>query len=138
MSVMSTPDPAVTTDAARIGRVLVTGVESGLGAAVADAVSAAGGQSLVVAPVAPDCQHVHFAVDLADSELTQSVVAFIAEDGLDAVVICGGLPERAAILGAARGALRQSRGRVVTVTVTPGCPAPHDAAAMVVDVLTRR
>jgi 2-dehydro-3-deoxy-L-rhamnonate dehydrogenase (NAD+) len=138
VSVTSTGDTPVTADPRSMGRVLVTGAGSGLVAAVADAVAAAGGQPLVVGPVAPGARHVHFEVDLTDTELTGLVVAFIAEDGLDAVVVCDDLPETAAILGAARAALQLSRGHVVTVSVTPRCPVPHDAAAMVVDALSRR
>ena len=89
-------------------------------------------------PDPPALRHVYFDVDLADAELTEMVVAFIAEDGLDAVVICDELPAKAAILRAARGALRQSKGHVVTVCVTPADTPPTDAADMVVDTLTRR
>ena len=69
-----------------VGGVLVTGGASGLGAAVADSVAAAGGQPIVLDLVEPSSAHPFYCADLADSAVTESMVAYIGESGLDAVV----------------------------------------------------
>jgi len=134
-----------------LGRVLIAGGASGLGSDVADAVAAAGGQPIVMDLVAPRRAHVHFAVDLADTAMTESVVEFIAADGLDAVVTCAAIDswgplktvetqhwERvvpvnrmgtASVIRASLGALLESQGQVVTVASTADCHALPGASA---------
>src|SRR5690606_26793282 len=138
-------------DAVGLGRVLITGGASGLGAAVADGLAAAGGEPIVMDLVAPRRSHVHFAVDLADTAMTESVTSFIAADGLDAVVTCAAIDscgpletvktedwERvvqvnlmgtAAVIRASMSALLESQGQVVTVASTLGRRALPDASA---------
>ena len=138
-------------DAVGLGRVLITGGASGLGAAVADGVAAAGGEPIVMDLVAPRRSHVHFAVDLADTAMTESVTSFIAADGLDAEVTCAAIDscgpletvktedwERvvqvnlmgtAAVIRASMSALLESQGQVVTVASTLGRRALPDASA---------
>jgi NAD(P)-dependent dehydrogenase (short-subunit alcohol dehydrogenase family) len=131
----------------------VTGGASGLGAAVAQAVAAAGGTPAVLDRVAPGFPVDHELVDLADGRAAEAAVARVAErlGRLDGVVTaagvdaCGpldGVPadawERvvavnllgtAAVVRAALPHLAASRGKVVTVASTLGLRALPDATA---------
>src|SRR5918999_5159170 len=137
----------------RPGAVLVTGGASGLGAAVALAVRAAGGRPFVLALVAPPFEVDHQLVDLADRSAAAAAVDGAAErlGRLDGVVTaagvdaCGpldGVPadawERvvavnllgtAAVARAALPPLRRTSGKVVTVASTLGLRALPDATA---------
>ena len=160
---MTTPlpavDPAATDPAAApraggtVGRVLVTGGSSGLGAAVAEAVVAAGGTPVVLDLKAPDAGHAFVEVDLADSAAAEAAVTRAADlvGGLDAVVTaagidrCGQLAEvsteewervvrvnllgTAAVVRAAQPHLENGHGKVVTVASTLGVRALPDASA---------
>ncbi len=134
-----------------LGRVLVTGGASGLGAAVVQAVADAGGQPVVLDLNDPQGPHPTYCVDLADTALTESLVAYIGESGLDAVITCAAIDscgpleavktedwERviavnllgtAAVVRAALPALSASNGRIVTVASTLGRRALPDATA---------
>lgn len=138
-------------DTTSLGRVLVTGGASGLGAAVVEAIAQAGGTPIVMDLNEPANDHPAYCVDLADTPLTESVVGFIAQSGLDAVVTCAAIDscgpfdavktedwERviavnllgtAAVIRAAMPALLESQGRVVTVASTLGRRALPDATA---------
>jgi NAD(P)-dependent dehydrogenase (short-subunit alcohol dehydrogenase family) len=135
------------------GTVLVTGGASGLGAAVAQAVAAAGGTPAVLDRVEPRLPVDHELVDLADGRAAEAAVTRVAErlGRLDGVVTaagvdaCGpldGVPadawERvvavnllgtAAVVRAALPHLAASRGKVVTVASTLGLRALPDATA---------
>lgn len=135
----------------RLGRVLVTGGASGLGAAVVAAVAARDGQPVVLDRQAPPGIHPYVLVDLADTAQTERVVTMVAQEGLSAVVTCAGVdacgrldevaPEdwervvrinllgTAAVVRAALPALTQGRGRVVTVASTLGLRALPEATA---------
>jgi NAD(P)-dependent dehydrogenase (short-subunit alcohol dehydrogenase family) len=139
--------------AANPGTVLVTGGASGLGAAVAQAVAAAGGTPSVLDLAEPGFAVDHELVDLADGRAAEAAVTRVAErlGRLDGVVTaagvdaCGpldGVPadawERvvavnllgtAAVVRAALPHLARSRGRVVTVASTLGLRALPDATA---------
>ena len=141
---MTTVDP---------GTVLVTGGASGLGAAVAQAVAAAGGTPAVLDRAEPRFPVDHELVDLADGRAAEAAVTRLAErlGRLDGVVTaagvdaCGpldGIPadawERvvavnllgtAAVVRAALPHLAASRGKVVTVASTLGLRALPDATA---------
>lgn len=150
-------EPAAAIRAPRpVGTVLVTGAASGLGRAVAAAVTAAGGQPLLLdrhdrydAPTdAPRA-----VADLADTRAAERAVAELAEraGGLDAVVTaagtdaCGRIEDvpgadwdrvvmvnllgTAAVIRGALPALRANRGRIVTVASTLGLRALSDASA---------
>ena len=132
-----------------LGRVLVTGGSSGLGAAVVAAVAEAGGRPVVLDRVAPRQDVEHELVDLADPRAAEEAVrsASARVGGLDAVVTCAGtdacgrledvapdawdrvvlvnLLGTAAVVRAALPDLlaRQGRGRVVTVASTLGLRA---------------
>ncbi len=134
-----------------IGTVLVTGGASGLGAAVVEAVGAAGGRPVVLdrLPV----QGEHRVVDLADGRSTEAAVRAVSADtgGIDAVVTCAGVdscgrlddvpPEdwervvrvnllgTVAVVRAAMPDLKRRGGRVVTVSSTLGIRAVGDATA---------
>jgi len=139
-----------------LGRVLVTGGASGLGAAVVRAVAARGGTPIVLDRDAPrdggawECER----VDLSDARAAERAVARAVErhGGLDAVVAaagtdaCGKLEEvageewdrvvqvnligTAAVVRAALPALlRAERPRVVTVASTLGLRVLSDATA---------
>jgi NAD(P)-dependent dehydrogenase (short-subunit alcohol dehydrogenase family) len=133
--------------------VLVTGGASGLGAAVAQAVAAAGGTPSVLDRVEPGFPVDHELVDLADGRAAEAAVTRVAErlGRLDGVVTaagvdaCGpldGVPadtwERvvavnllgtAAVVRATLPHLAASRGKVVTVASTLGLRALPDATA---------
>lgn len=135
------------------GTVLVTGGSSGLGAAVADAVAAAGGTPVVLDLKAPDAGHAFVEVDLADTSAAQSAVARAIDEqgGLDGVVTAAGIDrcgrivdveftewERviavnllgtAAVVRAALPSLAERQGKVVTVSSTLGVKAVSDATA---------
>jgi NAD(P)-dependent dehydrogenase (short-subunit alcohol dehydrogenase family) len=143
----------MTHDQARLGTVLVTGGASGLGAAVARAVTARGGTPVVLDRVAPPYDVDHELVDLADTRATEAVVAAVGEakGGLDGVVTAAGtdacgkiadIPGKdwervvevnllgtAAVIRAALPFLRARHGRIVTVASTLGLRALSDATA---------
>ena len=137
-----------------LGTVLVTGGASGLGAATAEAVAAAGGRPLVLDRVAPGDDRWDFEqVDLADRRATEEAVraASARVGGIDAVVTCAGtdacgrledvdpdtwdtvvlvnLLGTAAVVRAALPDLLSRSGRVVTVASTLGLRALSDATA---------
>lgn len=138
-------------DTTSVGRVLVTGGASGLGAAVVTAVARTGGQPIVLDLDESATGHPTYRVDLADSALTEATVTEIAAGGLDAIVTCAAVDscgpldavktedwERviavnlfgtAAVIRAALPGLMASRGRVVTVASTLGRRALPDATA---------
>jgi NAD(P)-dependent dehydrogenase (short-subunit alcohol dehydrogenase family) len=150
------PAPAGRT-AREVGTVLVTGAASGLGRAVAAAVTAAGGRALLVDRVPVDDGappgSLAAVVDLADTAAAEDAIRALVEraGGVDAVVTaagtdrCGALGDvpaaewehvvrvnlfgTAAVVRAALPALRQSRGRIVTVASTLGLRALPDATA---------
>jgi NAD(P)-dependent dehydrogenase (short-subunit alcohol dehydrogenase family) len=135
-----------------LGRVLVTGGASGLGAAVASAVAREGGTPVVLDRV-PAAGYDNEPADLADSAAAEDAVrrAIERHDGLDAVVTCAGtdacgriedvprddwervvrvnLLGTAAVIRAALPALERSSGRIVTVASTLGLRALSDATA---------
>jgi NAD(P)-dependent dehydrogenase (short-subunit alcohol dehydrogenase family) len=147
------------TPSAPLGAVLVTGAASGLGRAVAGAVVAAGGTPLLVDrvdareadPALADAPST--VVDLSDGRAAERAVEeLVARAGrLDAVVTaagtdaCGRMEDvpaedwervvqvnllgTAAVVRAAIPALRESRGRIVTVASTLGLRALSDASA---------
>ncbi len=136
-----------------LGTVLVTGGASGLGAAVADAVGAAGGLPVVLDKVVPPAPVEHVVVDLADTQAAEEAVLAVTDrhGGLSAVVAaagvdsCGRLDEvpteawervvkvnllgTAAVVRAALPALEEAGGRIVTVASTLGLRAFSDATA---------
>jgi NAD(P)-dependent dehydrogenase (short-subunit alcohol dehydrogenase family) len=131
------------------GTVVVTGGASGLGRAVADAISKAGGRPVVLDRQPP----ADIRVDLTDTAAAHRAVEEAAQrhGGLDAVVTaagvdrCGPLDEvpaadwervirvnlfaTAAVIRAALPYLKRSHGRVVTVASTLGVRALPDATA---------
>jgi NAD(P)-dependent dehydrogenase (short-subunit alcohol dehydrogenase family) len=135
-----------------LGRVLVTGGASGLGAAVASAVAREGGTPVVLDRVRA-AGYDNEPADLADSAAAEDAVrrAIERHDGLDAVVTCAGtdacgriedvprddwervvrvnLLGTAAVIRAALPALERSSGRIVTVASTLGLRALSDATA---------
>jgi len=135
------------------GRVLVTGGGSGLGAAVVDAVSAAGGTPIVFDIGEPDEANGIYRVDVSDTPAVQAAVERAVDDfgGLDAVVTAAGIdaPGRldeigwetwervvkvdllgtVATIRAALPALTESHGKVVTIASTLGIKAVSDATA---------
>ncbi len=134
-----------------IGRVIVTGGASGLGAAAADALSAAGGTPVVVDLAESDGGYESVVVDLADSEAAHQAIRRIAGPGIDAVVTAAGIDvpgplvdvppdvwERvvrvnlfgtAAVVRAALPSLIERRGRIVTVASTFAHRGVSDATA---------
>jgi len=137
----------------RPGSVLVTGGASGLGAAVALAVEAAGGRPFVLDLVAPRFEVDHQLVDLAERSAAAAAVDGAAErlGRLDGVVTAAGVDtcgpldsvpadawERvvavnllgtAAVVRAALPHLERTNGKVVTVASTLGLRALPDATA---------
>jgi NAD(P)-dependent dehydrogenase (short-subunit alcohol dehydrogenase family) len=136
-----------------VGRVLVTGGASGLGAAVVEAVAKAGGEPYVLDLREPPNGVPHAIVDLADTRAAERAARELVDraGGLDAVVTAAGVdrPGRlgdvpgadwervvavdllatAAVVRAALPALEISRGHVVTVASTLGLRALSDATA---------
>ena len=137
----------------RPGTVLVTGGASGLGAAVALAVQAAGGRPFVLDLVSPPFDVDHQLVDLADRAAAAAAVdgavermgrldGVVTAAGVDACGPLDGVPadawERvvavnllgtAAVVRAALPHLQRTAGRVVTVASTLGMRALPDATA---------
>ena len=137
----------------RLGTVLVTGGASGLGAAVAVAVVAAGGTPVVLDLQPPADGMAFKQVDLARPREAEAAVRAVVDEhgGLDAVVTAAGtdacgdildvdadawdrvvtinLLGTAAVVRAALPALERSRGRVVTVASTLGLRALPAATA---------
>ena len=140
----------VDADGRDLGRVLVTGGSSGLGAAVALAVAEAGGTPIVLDRNPPPFDAEFVAVDLADTGPTSDAVRSVAA-GLDAVVTAAGIDvpgaltdvdaeawERivrvnlfgtVAVVRAALPFLAERHGRVVTVASTLGLRGVADATA---------
>lgn len=147
---MSTTDPH---PSSRLRSVVVTGGASGLGAAVAAEVRAAGGTPIVLDRALPDLDVDHEVVDLADSGAAEDAVARVAQrhDGVTAVVTaagtdaCGQLGDvdrsaweqviavnllgTAAVVRAALPHLEEAGGSVVTIGSTLGLRALPDATA---------
>jgi NAD(P)-dependent dehydrogenase (short-subunit alcohol dehydrogenase family) len=137
-----------------LGTVLVTGGSSGLGAAIVELVSAAGGWPMVLDKQAPPFELADFrAVDVADSAATEEAVRELAEvhGGLDAVVTAAGVDAcgpieklstsdwenvvrvnlfgTASVIRAALPYLERSHGRIVTIASTLGLRVAGDASA---------
>jgi NAD(P)-dependent dehydrogenase (short-subunit alcohol dehydrogenase family) len=136
-----------------VGTVLVTGGSSGLGAAVAAEVEAAGGKAIVLDRVAPSNGFAYEQVDLSVPRDAEQAVVRAAEaaGGLDAIVTAAGtdacgdildvdpdawdrviavnLIGTAAVVRAALPYLERARGRVVTVASTLGLRALPAATA---------
>jgi NAD(P)-dependent dehydrogenase (short-subunit alcohol dehydrogenase family) len=137
----------------QLGTVLVTGGASGLGAAIVEAVAAAGGDPLVLDMNPPREDVDHELVDLSSGADAEAAVTRIAErnGGLDSVVTaagtdaCGKLEDverelwervvavnllgTAAVVRAALPHLERVQGSVVTVASTLGFRALSDATA---------
>jgi NAD(P)-dependent dehydrogenase (short-subunit alcohol dehydrogenase family) len=135
------------------GTVIVTGGASGLGAAVAGAVEAAGGTPVVLDLNPPPNGFAFERVDLSDTRAAEATVERVgdAHGGLRGVVTaagtdaCGRLDDvpgdtwervvavnllgTAAVVRAALPHLERARGRVVTVASTLGLKAVGDATA---------
>jgi NAD(P)-dependent dehydrogenase (short-subunit alcohol dehydrogenase family) len=137
-----------------LGTILITGGSSGLGAATAAAVQAAGGTPLVLDRVEPEFDVTYEQVDLADSAAAATPVDAVVKAAggqLDGVFTaagidsCGPLDEvpiddwervirvnllgTAAVVRAALPYLKRSHGRVVTCASTLGIKAVGDATA---------
>ena len=137
-----------------LGTILITGGSSGLGAATAAAVQAAGGTPLVLDRVEPSESVAYQQVDLADSAAAAAAVDAVVKatgERLDGVFTAAGIDacgpldqvpaddwERvirvnllgtAAVVRAALPYLRRSLGRVVTCASTLGIKAVSDATA---------
>jgi len=136
-----------------IGTVVVTGGASGLGEAIARAVSAEGGTPVVLDVNKPTDSFPHVEVDLSDTRATEAAVQQVIEDHADlsAVVTaagtdaCGALDEvsgetwdrviavnllgTAAVVRAALPQLRRAHGRIVTIGSTLGLRTAGDATA---------
>jgi NAD(P)-dependent dehydrogenase (short-subunit alcohol dehydrogenase family) len=137
-----------------LGTILITGGSSGLGAATAAAVQAAGGTPLVLDRVEPSESVAYQQVDLADSAAAAAAVDAVVKatgERLDGVFTAAGIDacgpldqvpaddwERvirvnllgtAAVVRAALPYLRRSHGRVVTCASTLGIKAVSDATA---------
>jgi NAD(P)-dependent dehydrogenase (short-subunit alcohol dehydrogenase family) len=137
-----------------LGTILITGGSSGLGAATAAAVQAAGGTPLVLDRAEPTESVAYQQVDLADSAAAAAAVDAVVKAAggrLDGVFTAAGIDacgpldqvpaddwERvirvnllgtAAVVRAALPYLRRSHGRVVTCASTLGIKAVSDATA---------
>ena len=137
-----------------LGTILITGGSSGLGAATAAAVQAAGGTPLVLDRVDPESDVAYEQVDLADSAAAAAAVDAVVKAAggqLDGVFTAAGIDscgpldqvpiddwERvirvnllgtAAVVRAALPYLKRSHGRVVTCASTLGIKAIGDATA---------
>lgn len=151
-----THDASVPAGSTAPGRVLISGGGRGLGAAVADAVEAAGGTPIVLdrdPQAALDAGRVAYAVDVSDREAVNEVVERAATEagGLDAVVTAAGIDRpgalgevsaddwelvvrvnllgTASVVRAALPSLIEARGRVVTVASTLALRGAGDATA---------
>ena len=148
-----TVPPTGSPHARQLGTVLVTGGSSGLGAAVVQAVTEAGGRPLVLDRVPPPLGVEHELVDLADSRAAEQATRTLAEraGGLDGVLTAAGIDRpgslgevsgpdwdrivqvnlfgTVAVVRAALPYLERSGGRVVTVASTLGIKAVGDATA---------
>jgi len=146
-------DRPVATELRPLGTVFVTGGASGLGAAVVEAISAAGGTPAVLDRRPPTADAAYSAVDLADAAGVTAAVddlidrvgppsAVVTAAGIDACgrlddidgaawerVIAVNLLGTAAVARAALPHLERSAGRVVTVASTLGLKAVSDATA---------
>jgi len=136
-----------------VGTVLVTGAASGLGAAVAAAVTAAGGRAIALDRV-PVAGMPHEVVDLSDTRAAEAAVRRLVDGAggtLDAVVTaagtdkCGALVDvsgddwdrvvlvnllgTAAVVRAALPYLKAAQGKVITVASTLGHRVFPDATA---------
>jgi NAD(P)-dependent dehydrogenase (short-subunit alcohol dehydrogenase family) len=137
-----------------LGTILITGGSSGLGAATAAAVQAAGGTPLLLDRVEPESDVTYQQVDLADSAAAAAAVDAVVKTAggqLDGVFTAAGIDscgpldqvptddwERvirvnllgtAAVVRAALPYLKRSHGRVVTCASTLGIKAVSDATA---------
>ncbi|MDQ0575571.1 SDR family oxidoreductase [Agromyces albus] len=137
-----------------IGRIVITGGASGLGAAIADAVAAAGGTPIVLDRVVPgEAPHETYEADVSETRELEALIDGIAErhGGLDGVVTAAGIDrpghledvdatewERvirvnllgtAATVRAALPHLEASGGRVVTVASTLALKGAAGASA---------
>ncbi|HEV7624037.1 MAG TPA: SDR family oxidoreductase [Amnibacterium sp.] len=145
--------PVAATTPTPLGRTLITGGASGLGAAVADAVAAGGGTPIVLDLKVDGSPHTAYEGDVTATREVERLVARIVEEqgGLEAVVTAAGIdrPGRldeipgaewervvavnllgtAAVVRAALPALEASHGRVVTVSSSLGVRAVSDATA---------
>lgn len=135
-------------------RVLITGGASGLGLAIAEAVAQTGGRPYVLdRQSTPQKQIPGYQVDLVDPESTRIGVATAVQElgGLDAVVTAAGIDacgplekvdesdwERVVavnlfgtvrVIRNALPALRESRGRIITIASTLGLRPLPDASA---------
>jgi NAD(P)-dependent dehydrogenase (short-subunit alcohol dehydrogenase family) len=145
--------PVAATTPTPLGRTLITGGASGLGAAVADAVAAGGGTPIVVDLKTDGSPYAAYEGDVTATRDIEALVARIVQEhgGLEAVVTAAGIdkPGRldeipgdvwerviavnllgtAAVVRAALPALEASHGRVVTVSSSLGVRAVSDATA---------
>jgi NAD(P)-dependent dehydrogenase (short-subunit alcohol dehydrogenase family) len=135
-----------------LGRVIVTGGASGLGAAVVDSIEKAGGVAVCLDLECPMRDVENVLVDVSNTQATEEAVERVAQQGgLDAVVTCAGIDScgrleavsseawerviRVNLLGAAATVraslphLERSKGKVVTVASTLGLRAVADATA---------
>lgn len=145
--------PIASTTPTPLGRTLISGGGAGLGAAVADAVAAAGGTPIVLDLSVEGSPYAAYQADVTDTRGIEALIPRIVAEhgGLDAVVTAAGIdkPGRldeipgevwerviavnllgtAAVVRAALPALIASHGRVVTVSSSLGVRAVSDATA---------
>jgi NAD(P)-dependent dehydrogenase (short-subunit alcohol dehydrogenase family) len=138
---------------AELGTVIITGGASGLGAATAQAIEAAGGRPVALDRHEPAIDVEFEQVDLVDGRAAEAAVERVAErhGGLGAVVTAAAVDEpapfdridgarwerivmvnllgTAAVVRAAMPHLERSQGKVVTVGSTLGLSAVGDATA---------